>query len=75
MPALQTVQKVRPGDRLVVASDGLKDFSSIDHILNTVQANRAESCVQTAQALVDAALLGGAGDNVTVACLDATDGG
>jgi serine/threonine protein phosphatase PrpC/Mg-chelatase subunit ChlD len=71
MPALQTVQKVRPGDRLVVASDGLRDFSSTEHIVNVVQANRSQPCVQTAKALVEAALLGGAGDNVTVACLDA----
>ena len=71
MPALQAVQKVRPGDRLVVASDGLRDFSSTEHIMNVVQANRSQPCVQTAKALVEAALLGGAGDNVTVACLDA----
>lgn len=61
--------KVLPGDRVVLASAGLRDFASLDDIVDTVKATRSGLPATTAQRLVDAAVDGGTSDNVTVVCL------
>ena len=58
----------RVGDRLVIASDGLTDFAD-DSLIGQIAAAQAPS-LETARKLVEAALDGGAGDNVTVAVAD-----
>ncbi len=65
--------RVQPGDRLLLASDGLSnevDPSRIASILAEA-ATASEACNR----LVDAALAGGGRDNVTVVVLDLIDGG
>ena len=58
----------RVGDRLVIASDGLTDFTG-ESLIGQVAAAPAPPQT-TARRLVEAALDGGAGDNVTVAVAD-----
>ena len=61
---------VRPGDRLVLASDGLEHFTRPATILAGLRSTTGGPAEEAARALVRAALLGGAGDNVTVVAVD-----
>lgn len=64
-----TVTKARPGDRLVIACDGLKDYVPENEIVDVVKANPGNNL---AQALVDKALsnMSYGGDNVTVVVVE-----
>lgn len=64
------VVKAPPQGRLVLASDGLVDYTSQGLVTSLVAATMDHEPREAAYALMDAALLGGAGDNVTVVCLD-----
>ncbi|HUH08643.1 MAG TPA: protein phosphatase 2C domain-containing protein [Egibacteraceae bacterium] len=73
-PAMAPLQAAKRSgaDRLILASDGLIDFTPSGFVVDTL--GRPE--IATAQpeavvrALMDGALMGGAGDNVTVVCVD-----
>ena len=66
--------ELRPGDRLVICSDGLSDMISDDLIATTL--TRYADPQQASEALVDMANQAGGNDNITVVVLDAlSDGG
>ena len=62
------ILEVRPGDRLLLCSDGLSGVVSSDTMRDTMLNQRDLS--QAADALVELALRGGAPDNVTVVVAD-----
>ena len=62
---------VRPGDRLLVCSDGLSDFVDDEQIRVCLEL---EEAAEAADRLVDAALAAGGRDNVTCAVSDVVDG-
>ena len=66
-----SVREGRPGDRLMLCSDGLSGVVSFDTIHDTLAAGDDPST--TAQRLVQLALRGGGPDNVTVIVADVVD--
>jgi PPM family protein phosphatase len=58
-----------PGDRILLCSDGLHGFASHDALQYLVGSN--EPPEQVAKDLIDAALRGGGGDNVTAVVVEA----
>ena len=68
--ARMEVVKAPAAARLVLASDGLVDFTSQGLVTSLIASTMEHEPREAAYALMDAALLGGAGDNVTVLCLD-----
>lgn len=65
--------RIPPRGRLLLATDGLVDFTSEGQIARLLASTVELQARDAARALLDAALLGGAGDNVTVLCLDVDD--
>jgi PPM family protein phosphatase len=66
-----SVREARPGDRWLLCSDGLSGFVSRDTIAETLrEVADLDSC---AERLVQLALRGGGGDNVTVLVADVVD--
>ena len=66
-----SVREARPGDRWLLCSDGLSGFVSHDTIAQTLRdVGDADAC---AERLVQLALRGGGGDNVTVIVADVVD--
>jgi serine/threonine protein phosphatase PrpC len=61
-------RRVQPGDRLVLASDGLTDYARSEAVAEIAAALAPPR--ETARRLVQLALDGGAGDNVTVVVVD-----
>ena len=66
------VEMVRPPRkaRLLLATDGLVDYTSQQVVTSLLASTLTHEPREAAYALLDAALLGGAGDNVTVLCVD-----
>jgi serine/threonine protein phosphatase PrpC len=64
-----TEMALAPGDRVLLCSDGLYGFASTEAVQQLLGSNDAPE--QIARDLVEAALRGGGGDNVTVVVLDA----
>ncbi|MDQ3891531.1 MAG: Stp1/IreP family PP2C-type Ser/Thr phosphatase [Actinomycetota bacterium] len=64
-----TVLPIRPGDRLILCSDGLSDMVPETRMLDLLTSS-GESPEEAAQALVSAALEAGGADNVTVVVVD-----
>lgn len=62
--------EVRPGDRLLLCSDGLSDFVDEDRIARLLAVDDIEAAMS---ALVDEALAGGGRDNVTCVGADVVD--
>lgn len=60
--------EVRPGDRLLICSDGLTEEVSDAQIEATL--TDLKSCQQTAKELIDAAKAAGGSDNITVVIVD-----
>lgn len=58
---------IRPGDRLLMCSDGLSGVVPLDRIASII--GRMDPLPETAQALIDAANQAGGPDNITVAML------
>lgn len=65
-----TVNKLQPGDVLVLSCDGLKDFVNEEKIVNEIAAYRAGKVVDLAKHLTDYALKVGSSDNITVVAID-----
>ncbi len=66
-----SVREARPGDRWLLCSDGLSGFVSHDTIAETLrEVPDVDAC---AERLVQLALRGGGGDNVTVIVADVVD--
>jgi protein phosphatase len=66
-----SVREARPGDRWLLCSDGLSGFVSHDTIADTLrELTDVDAC---AERLVQLALRGGGGDNVTVIVADVVD--
>lgn len=65
-----TTLDARPGDRLLLCSDGLSDPVSFDTIEETLQRGTPAEAART---LIDLALRGGGPDNVTVVVADVVD--
>ncbi|HEU4539887.1 MAG TPA: PP2C family serine/threonine-protein phosphatase [Jiangellaceae bacterium] len=65
------VLEVRPGDRLLVCSDGLSGVVSNETLRDTLMSRR--DLGQAADALVELAMRGGAPDNVTVVVADVVE--
>ena len=66
-----SVREARPGDRWLLCSDGLSGFVSHDTIAETLrEQSDLDAC---ADRLVQLALRGGGGDNVTVVVADVLD--
>ena len=65
-PALTTFE-ARPGDRLLLCSDGLSDVVDDDTIAATL---RGTSRAQCAQRLIDLALAAGGRDNISAVIAD-----
>ena len=66
-----TVLQLRPGDRLLLCSDGLSSYVPPDLIRSAL--NSADSPPHVADALIAAALDHGGHDNVTVMVIDIAD--
>ncbi|WP_427384288.1 PP2C family protein-serine/threonine phosphatase [Janibacter sp. G56] len=66
-----SAREARPGDRLLICSDGLSGFVAADTIEDLLRQGRPPGA--TADALVALALRAGAPDNVTVVVADAVD--
>jgi serine/threonine protein phosphatase PrpC len=64
------VVKAPPGSRLMLATDGLVDYTTEGLPASILVATLGNEPREAVYALMDAALLGGAGDNVTVLCVD-----
>jgi len=64
------VVKTPAHSRLILASDGLIDFTSQGLVSTLIASTMKHEPREAAYTLMDAALLGGAGDNVTVLCMD-----
>jgi serine/threonine protein phosphatase PrpC len=62
-----TEVEIKPGDRLLICSDGLSGVVPADRLAEII--GRAEPLDKTCQALIDAANQAGGPDNVTVAVL------
>lgn len=62
--------RLRPGDRLVLCSDGLPDMVPEARISELVSGEAAGSAEDSARRLVSAALEAGGNDNVTVVVVD-----
>ena len=62
-PAMQH-QKILPGDRFVLCSDGLSDMLTLDEIATVLDSNPEP--INGVRALIDAALRHGGRDNITV---------
>ena len=60
---------LKPGDRILLCSDGLTGFSSHDGMEQVLKG--ASSPKKAANELIDLALRGGGGDNITVLVLEA----
>jgi serine/threonine protein phosphatase PrpC len=67
-PAPRSVE-LRPGDRVLVASDGLLDFIGATWADRLVEAAQAGDHLTAVRGLVMSAFAGGAGDNVAVGLL------
>ena len=67
-----TLLEVRPGDRVLICSDGLTGVLGADAVRETMTRGSPDSC---ALALVNAALDGDANDNVTCVVFDVVDAG
>ncbi|MBN9376708.1 MAG: serine/threonine-protein phosphatase, partial [Cellulomonas sp.] len=66
-----SVREARPGDRWLLCSDGLSGFVSHDTLADTLRdVTDVDAC---AERLVQLALRGGGGDNVTVIVADVVD--
>ena len=66
-----SVREARPGDRWLLCSDGLSGFVSHDTLAETLRdVTDVDAC---AERLVQLALRGGGGDNVTVIVADVVD--
>jgi len=66
-----SVREARPGDRWLLCSDGLSGFVSHDTLAETLREQKdVDAC---ADRLVQLALRGGGGDNVTVIVADVVD--
>jgi protein phosphatase len=65
------VREAKPGDRYLIASDGLTDYVAADTITEVVTAGNPPG--KTADRLVDLALKAGAPDNVTIVIGDVVD--
>lgn len=72
-PVAPDVREVdlRPGDRLLLCSDGLSDLVPDDVIASALRAEQRE---EATDALVDSALAAGGRDNVTCLVADVVDG-
>ena len=68
-----TVLPIRPGDRLILCSDGLSDMVSETRMLDVLLSS-PEGPEKAAQALVSAALEAGGADNVSVVVVDVKEG-
>jgi protein phosphatase len=62
---------LRPGDRLLVCSDGLPDYATSEQIVAALRLHDKDVAVDS---LVEAALAGGGRDNVTCLVADVEDG-
>jgi serine/threonine protein phosphatase PrpC len=62
--------RIPPRGRLLMATDGLVDFTSEGQVAALLTGTVEQQARDAARAMLDAALMGGAGDNVTVLCLD-----
>jgi serine/threonine protein phosphatase PrpC len=69
----EEILEVRPGDRLLLCSDGLTGMIDDDRISDLLGANRDPQAA--CDALVDAANEAGGQDNVTAVVIDVLDGG
>ena len=60
--------KWRPGHRLLLATDGVTDYAALPHVARLVR--QSATAADAASAVVEAGLLGGAGDNATAVVFD-----
>jgi serine/threonine protein phosphatase PrpC len=63
----QVSGEVRAGDRFLLCSDGLYNALDVEAVIRTLGIGGTQKCTQ---ALLNAALLAGASDNVTAVVVD-----